>query len=241
VEIMAGAESATVALAKCDGTAPQIAVDQLSVLARPSSAPRPKEPIESFSQVRGAELAHGIRRIDPRLVADLGLVVEHFRKPGQPARVVLVSGYRPRSSGSYHAAGRALDFRIDGVGNDALVSFCKTLPDTGCGFYPNSVFVHMDVRDPGTGHVSWVDVSRPGETPNYVSEVASAAPAASAPAASAPAAMAAVALTPATPVTPATAPAEAPGRLPALPAESARASGDEKTRNAKPARRPFSL
>ena len=80
-----------------------------------------------------------------------------------------MSGYRPRSSGSYHQSGRALDFRIEGVTNEALVAFCKTMPDTGCGYYPNSLFVHMDARDVGAGHVAWIDVSKPGEAPKYVS------------------------------------------------------------------------
>jgi hypothetical protein len=26
----------------------------------------------------------------------------------------------------------------------------------------------MDVRDPGTGHVAWIDASSPGEKPDYV-------------------------------------------------------------------------
>jgi hypothetical protein len=46
--------------------------------------------------------------------------------------------------------------------------FAKTLGDTGCGFYPNSSFVHIDVRDAGAGHVTWIDASGPGETPRYV-------------------------------------------------------------------------
>src|SRR5262249_18001135 len=84
------------------------------------------------------------------------------------ARCGLVWGYGPRSGGSYRATGGALDVRLDGVTNEALVAYCKTLPDTGCGYYPNSVFIHMDVREPGTGHVSWIDISRPGEAPKYV-------------------------------------------------------------------------
>ncbi|HXN34244.1 MAG TPA: DUF882 domain-containing protein [Polyangiaceae bacterium] len=148
VEVVAGAESAKLSLAKCDGAAAPAGVDQLSTLAR----------------------APGAHRLDARLVERLELVVDHFRKGTESARVVIVSGYRPRSAGSYHSTGRALDFRIDGVANEALVALCKTLPDTGCGFYPNSGFVHMDIRDPGTGHVAWTDVSRPGETPRYVSE-----------------------------------------------------------------------
>ncbi|MGZ5969651.1 MAG: YcbK family protein, partial [Polyangiales bacterium] len=84
--------------------------------------------------------------------------------------ITLVSGYRPASKGSPHQAARAMDIRIDGVTNEALVAFCKTLNDTGCGYYPNSYFVHVDVRPEGAGHVSWIDVSGPGETPIYVKQ-----------------------------------------------------------------------
>jgi hypothetical protein len=58
---------------------------------------------------------------------------------------------------------------IEGARNEAVVDFCKTLADTGCGYYPNSSFVHVDVRQPGTGHVTWIDASGPGEAPHYVS------------------------------------------------------------------------
>jgi hypothetical protein len=175
VSLMAGAESATVSLAKCDGTANPAGVDQLSVLARPGSAPKPTESLAALGKTHGAELAPGIRRVDPRLVEHLQLAVDHFKKEGDEAHVVLVSGYRPRNSGSYHSSGRALDFRLEGVSNADLDAFCKTLPDTGCGYYPNSVFVHMDVRPAGTGHVAWTDVSHPGEAPRYVSPVAPSA------------------------------------------------------------------
>jgi hypothetical protein len=169
VEVVAGKESATFSLTQCDGTAAPLGVDRLSILARPGSAPRPKESLTALGKMHAANLAPGIRRIDARLVERLELAVDHFRKQGQPARVAILSGYRPRSSGSYHATGRALDFRLEGVTNEALVAFCKALPDTGCGYYPNSLFVHMDVRDNGSGHVSWIDASRPGEPPRYVS------------------------------------------------------------------------
>src|SRR4029078_12850254 len=48
-----------------------------------------------------------------------------------------------------------------------VFAFCTTLSDTGCGYYPNSSFVHLDVRDPGAGHVTWIDASGPGESPRY--------------------------------------------------------------------------
>jgi hypothetical protein len=67
-----------------------------------------------------------------------------------------------------HSSGRAIDFRVEGVKNEDVVAYCKSLGDTGCGFYPNSSFVHVDVRDAGAGHVSWIDASGPGETPRYV-------------------------------------------------------------------------
>jgi hypothetical protein len=169
VEVVAGAESATIALAKCDGTPAPAAVDELSILARAAGAPKPKHGVGSLGRAHRAEVTQGIRRLDARLVERLDRVISHFRKAGQASRVVLVSGYRPRSTGSYHSIGRALDFRLDGIPNETVLAFCKTLADTGCGYYPNSVFVHMDVRAPGTGHVAWVDVSRPGEEPKYVS------------------------------------------------------------------------
>jgi hypothetical protein len=49
------------------------------------------------------------------------------------------------------------------------VAFCRGLRDTGCGYYPNSSFVHFDVRPGGTGHVYWIDASGPGEAARYVS------------------------------------------------------------------------
>jgi hypothetical protein len=168
VEVTAGTESVTFSLAKCDGGAAPTAVEQLSVLARPATSHKPTQPLQALAKSRGPEVAPGIRRVDARLVERLELAVDHFRKAGERAHVVLVSGYRPRSTGSYHSTGRAVDFRIEGVTNEALVAFCKTLPDTGCGYYPNSLFVHMDVREPGAGHVSWIDASKPGETPHYV-------------------------------------------------------------------------
>jgi uncharacterized protein DUF882 len=160
VEVVAGADHATFPLAACDGGALRSGVDELSILARPATAAKPTEPLLALERNKGTELAPGVRRLDSRLVERLQLVVDHFATENQPARVVLVSGYRPRGSGSYHSTGRAIDFRIEGVKNEPLAAFCKTLPDTGCGLYPNDVFVHMDVRDSGTGHVAWVDTSR---------------------------------------------------------------------------------
>ncbi|MDB4936533.1 MAG: Ribonuclease, partial [Labilithrix sp.] len=136
---------------------------------RPGSAARPTALIADLAKKKGAELAPGIHRVDERLAMRIQLLADHFGKAGSPVKLNVVSGYRPTSIGSMHATGRAIDFRVEGAKNEDVVAFCKTLADTGCGFYPNSSFVHLDVRDPGAGHVSWIDASGPGETPRYVS------------------------------------------------------------------------
>ncbi|HEY4016665.1 MAG TPA: DUF882 domain-containing protein [Polyangiaceae bacterium] len=156
VEFLGGAKPSTLVLAKCDGHAAPAAIERLSELTG----------------------ARGPVKLDTRLVEQLEAAVEHFRSDSAPARVTLISGYRPKSTGSYHAKGRALDFKIQGVENEALVAFCKTFADTGCGYYPNSGFVHMDVREPGAGHVAWTDVSRPGEAPHYVNATVQSEPSA---------------------------------------------------------------
>ncbi|MEO8874341.1 MAG: DUF882 domain-containing protein [Polyangiaceae bacterium] len=169
IEIMRGTEGDRFSLTKCDGTLAPAALEHLSVLARPGSAGKPDKAWTELAKMKGINIAAGIRRVDAGLAARLETVIAHFTKDGKTPRMEVISGYRPASVGSFHANGRALDFHVDGVSNEALVSFCKTLNDTGCGYYPNSSFIHMDVRPPGTGHVQWIDASGPGETPHYVS------------------------------------------------------------------------
>lgn len=103
--------------------------------------------------------------IDPRLATLVGLVSDHFG--GRTIRVV--SGYRPYSPTQYtrhsnHNVGRAMDFAVEGVPNTVVRDFCRTLQNAGVGYYPNSTFVHLDVRSVKT---YWVDYSRPGERPRY--------------------------------------------------------------------------
>lgn len=168
VEIVRGPEIERFELTKCDGSVAPLAVEHLSIMIRPGGTARPTAPLADLAKKVGSDLAHGIKRVDPRLVERMQLLADHFSKPGAPAKFFVISGYRPASVGSMHSTGRAIDFRVEGVKNEDVVTFCKTLNDTGCGFYPNSSFVHVDVRDPGAGHVSWIDASGPGETPRYV-------------------------------------------------------------------------
>lgn len=151
VEVVAGLQSETFALERCDGEPIASSVEKLAVMARPTGTPKAK--------------AH----LDEHVVERLERIADHFRKDGEPVKILLVpSAGKARSAGSYHSSGRALDFRIDGVEDEAVENFCKTMQDTGCGFYPNSGFVHIDARDSGAGHVAWIDVSKRGESPKYV-------------------------------------------------------------------------
>jgi uncharacterized protein YcbK (DUF882 family) len=103
--------------------------------------------------------------IQARLIALVAAVSDHFG--GKTIEVV--SGFRPGTGKkqSKHNTGSAIDFHIRGVSNTELRDFCKTLKKVGVGYYPNSSFVHLDVRDVST---TWVDHSRPGEAPDYHDE-----------------------------------------------------------------------
>src|SRR5690606_7630027 len=101
-------------------------------------------------------------RIHSRLIELLAKVSDTFG--GRALRVV--SGYRERSyaAASRHRTGRALDFSIPGVPNEALRDYLRSFDNVGVGYYPNSSFVHLDVREQDT---YWIDYSGPGEAPRY--------------------------------------------------------------------------
>jgi len=94
------------------------------------------------------------------------LVAVQARFPAH--QLVVVSGVRDGRGGhrpANHGRGRALDFRVEGVPNRVLFDMLRaSFADVGVGYYPNSTFVHLDVRERAT---VWVDYSGPGETPCY--------------------------------------------------------------------------
>ena len=102
-----------------------------------------------------------VKRINSRLVELLQRVAERF--PG--GTIEIISGYRPQSTGNetQHAFGRAMDFRVSGVPLRKLFKFCKSLPRTGCGYYPKKNFIHMDARE---SKVSWVHPKPKRKQPN---------------------------------------------------------------------------
>jgi len=102
-----------------------------------------------------------VMRVHDGLLKRLQKVAEHY--PGRTLEIV--SGHRPEArDSSRHHHGRALDFRVQGVTRERLRDFLRTFDATGVGYYPNSSFVHMDVRE-DRGY--WVDRSGPGERADY--------------------------------------------------------------------------
>ena len=115
---------------------------------------------EAISKILGAT---GTRPALPeRLVYLLVRASDEFG--GHPLRVV--SGYRTTSYSpdSRHRQSAAVDFSIVGVRNSALRDYLLTLEQVGVGYYPNSSFVHLDVR---TEKTVWIDYAGPGEPPRY--------------------------------------------------------------------------
>lgn len=120
--------------------------------------------LDVLSSMMGCASSDPTCRAHPRLALLLFEISEHFG--GRP--IHLVSGIREArrytSKSSRHTKGRAADIQVEGVSERAVWNYCRTLRQTGCGYYPNSVFVHVDVRDQDA---QWVDWSRPGMRPRY--------------------------------------------------------------------------
>jgi uncharacterized protein YcbK (DUF882 family) len=105
-------------------------------------------------------------KIDPRLPRLMYQTGRHFAGH----RLEVVSGYRnpkvARNPRSPHKLGLACDFRVAGVSNATLRDYLRrTLDHVGVGFYPNSFFVHLDVRKGPSAF--WIDYSGPGEGAAY--------------------------------------------------------------------------
>jgi uncharacterized protein YcbK (DUF882 family) len=106
------------------------------------------------------------RPIHWRLVSHLYKISRHYK--GKTLRIY--SGYRsPRVSylgrRSKHTVGRAVDFAVDGVSTRSLRDYLRrTFKSCGIGYYPNTQFVHLDIRKKPA---FWVDYSGKGEDPRY--------------------------------------------------------------------------
>jgi uncharacterized protein YcbK (DUF882 family) len=104
--------------------------------------------------------------MNPRLVRLLYQTGRHW--PGKHLDVV--SGYRSPSVAknprSPHMKGLAVDFHVEGVPNTTLRDYLRgTMKKVGVGYYPNSSFIHLDVRKDRSAF--WIDYSGPGERAVY--------------------------------------------------------------------------
>ena len=118
---------------------------------------------------RRTDEAHDIH---PRLARHLALISRHFRQP-----VVIVSGYRAKARRghrrSYHLRGQAADIYVKGVPPVEVRDLAVERRIGGIGFYPNSGFVHVDVRP---RRFWWVDYSRPGQLDRLIPDPLGDAP-----------------------------------------------------------------
>jgi uncharacterized protein YcbK (DUF882 family) len=115
------------------------------------------EQLEEANQMLRCKRTDTTKPIEPRLLALLSHVYDHFGK-----RLEIVSGYRnQRKQTSYHFKGSASDIRIAGVPPKKIVAFASTLDQggMGIGIYPRAKFVHIDVRPPPS--YRWIDNARP--------------------------------------------------------------------------------
>jgi uncharacterized protein YcbK (DUF882 family) len=104
--------------------------------------------------------------INPRLMRLLYQIGKHW--PGKKLEVV--SGYRDptvaKNPRSPHMQGQACDFRVEGVKAADLRDYLRrAFEKVGVGYYPNSSFVHLDVRKDRSAF--WIDYSGPGERSVY--------------------------------------------------------------------------
>ena len=118
---------------------------------------------DRFVRCHHTNLQHAM---NPRLVTLLYKTGRHW--PGH--RVEVVSGYRAptvaKNPRSPHMKGLACDFRVVGIANTQLRDYLRrTYQKVGIGYYPNSSFVHLDVRKDRSAF--WIDYSGPGERALY--------------------------------------------------------------------------
>jgi LysM repeat protein len=117
--------------------------------------PSARSAISALLGVKGSRPA-----LSERLLRLLVRVSDTFG--GRAVRVV--SGFRTSSfySDSRHRRSEAVDFSIPGVPNAVLRQYLLLLDDVGVGYYPNSSFLHLDVR---ACPMQWTDYAGPGEPP----------------------------------------------------------------------------
>jgi uncharacterized protein YcbK (DUF882 family) len=123
----------------------------------------PQKRFDRFLRCHYTNTQHSM---NPRLMTLLYNTGRHW--PGH--RLEVVSGYRhptvAKNPRSPHMKGLACDFRVVGVSNTQLRDYLRAAyQKVGVGYYPNSSFVHLDVRKDRSAF--WIDYSGPGERAIY--------------------------------------------------------------------------
>jgi uncharacterized protein YcbK (DUF882 family) len=111
-------------------------------------------PAEVVNHFLRCHFTNAPANMDPRLLPVLLMAAKRFKVK----RVDVVSGFRDpkynlslRKKGhqvarsSEHTLGHAIDFRLPGIGIQALHSWARGLRLGGVGFYHKSRFIHVDV------------------------------------------------------------------------------------------------
>jgi uncharacterized protein YcbK (DUF882 family) len=128
---------------------------------------RPPKPLQKrFDRFLRCHYTEAQHPMNPRLIRLLYQTGKHW--PGR--RLEVVSGYRhpnfAKNPHSPHMKGLACDFRVAGIPNTELRDYLRrTFNKVGVGYYPNSSFVHLDVRKDRSAF--WIDYSGPGERAMY--------------------------------------------------------------------------
>jgi uncharacterized protein YcbK (DUF882 family) len=105
------------------------------------------------------------KKPNQRLLGLLAQISDHFGG----RKIHVISGYRMAGGNTHHesrhVAAAAIDMRVEGVPNRVLRDYLRHFDDVGVGYYPNSTFIHFDVRPK---NAYWVDLSSPGQKSAYV-------------------------------------------------------------------------
>ncbi len=138
-----------------------LALQPRDVKGRPAKAVQRR--FDKFLRCHHTGAQHAM---NPRLVKLIYQTGRHW--PGH--RIDVVSGYRnptvAKNPHSPHMKGLACDFRVEGVRDTELRDYLRrTFDKVGVGYYPNSSFVHLDVRKDRSAF--WIDYSGPGERAVY--------------------------------------------------------------------------
>jgi uncharacterized protein YcbK (DUF882 family) len=121
-----------------------------------------------FDRFMRCHVTGATHRMEPRLAHLMYQTARHY----DGHRLEVVSGYRhpkvARNPRSPHKQGLACDFRLSGIANTVLRDYLrKAYEHVGVGYYPNSVFVHLDVRKNNGPSAFWIDYSGPGQPAFY--------------------------------------------------------------------------